>query len=159
MSIIYKAKFFLKASALITLYFSFFLPHIDYCSEIWGNTYRTNLIPLFTVQNRVVRIICGAKACDHTNIFFPCGVGPSHLVASSTFVVNSLQIPVFCDGLPLLAIHTCPFKISFDTVFPSQLWSSSSSSATLFFKSNQIKFIVTLYNTYKSNQGKPYIIM
>ena len=26
-------------------------------------------------------------------------------------------------------------------------------------KSNQIKFIVTLYNIYKSNQGKPYMIM
>ena len=38
-SIIYKAKFFIKASALITLHFSLFLPHTDYCSEIWGNTY------------------------------------------------------------------------------------------------------------------------
>ena len=70
MSIINKAKFFLKASALIILYFSLFLPHIDYCSEIWGNTYRTNLMPLFTLQKRVVRIICGANARDHTNILF-----------------------------------------------------------------------------------------
>ena len=39
MSIIYKARFFLKASPLIILYFSFFLPRIDYCSEMWRNTY------------------------------------------------------------------------------------------------------------------------
>ena len=70
MSIIYKAIFFLKASALITLYFSLFFPHLDYCSEILGNTYRTNLMPLFTLQKRVVRIIRGAKAHDHTNILF-----------------------------------------------------------------------------------------
>ena len=64
------AKFFLKASALITLYFSLFLPDIYYCSEIWGNTYRTNLKPLFTLQKIVVRIVCGAKVRDHTNILF-----------------------------------------------------------------------------------------
>ena len=46
LSIIYKATLFLKASALNTLYFSLFLPYIDYCSEIWGNTYRRNLMPL-----------------------------------------------------------------------------------------------------------------
>ena len=27
-------------------------------------------MPLFTIQKRVVRIICGAKARDHTNILF-----------------------------------------------------------------------------------------
>ena len=70
MLIIYKTKFFLKALALITLYFSLFLPHIDYCSDIWLNTYRTNLMPLFTLQKRVVRIICGAKARDQINILF-----------------------------------------------------------------------------------------
>ena len=68
MSIIYKAKFFLKASALITLYFSLFLPHIDYCSEIWGNTYRTNLMPLFTLQKRVVRVIYGVKLWNGLHI-------------------------------------------------------------------------------------------
>ena len=35
---------------------------------------------------------------------------------------------LFCDGLQLLAVRTWPFKISFDTVFPSQLLSSSFSS-------------------------------
>ena len=38
-------------------------------------------------------------------------------------------------GRPLLAVRTCPFKILFDsidTVFPSQLWSSSSATLLCF---------------------------
>ena len=70
MSIIYKTTFFLKASALITLYSLLFFSYIDYCSEIWGNTYRTNLMLLLTLQKRVVRIICGTNACGHSNILF-----------------------------------------------------------------------------------------
>ena len=58
-----------KASALITLYLQLILPHIDY-SDIWGNTYHTNLMPPSTLQKRVVRIICGIKARDHINILF-----------------------------------------------------------------------------------------
>ena len=43
------------------------MPHIVYYSEIWRNTYRTNL---FTLHKRIVRIICRIKASDHTNILF-----------------------------------------------------------------------------------------
>ena len=53
---------------MITLYFSLFLLQI--LLRDMGNTYRTNLMPLFTLQKKVVRIICGEKARDHTNILF-----------------------------------------------------------------------------------------
>ena len=43
--------------ALVLLYNSIFIPHLNYCSEIWANTYQTNLIKLTVLQKRVIRII------------------------------------------------------------------------------------------------------
>ena len=34
--------------------------------EVWGNTYKTNLHPLFIKQKKVIRIVCHAKYLDHT---------------------------------------------------------------------------------------------
>ena len=47
-----------------------FLRYIDYCSEIWGNTYRSNFRSIFYLQKRVVQIVYGANAHDHTDILF-----------------------------------------------------------------------------------------
>jgi len=41
-----------------------------YCAEVWGNTYATNIHCLGLLQKRVIRLICGAKRIDHTNVFF-----------------------------------------------------------------------------------------
>ena len=52
------------------LYCSLFLPYINYCSEIWGNTYCTNVECITVLQKRVVRLVCGARRLDHTNPLF-----------------------------------------------------------------------------------------
>ena len=52
------------------LYCSLFLPYINYCSEIWGNTYATNVECITVLQKREVRLICGARRLDHTNPLF-----------------------------------------------------------------------------------------
>ena len=46
------------------------MPYIDYCSEIWGNTNRYNLWPIFCLQKRVMQIIYKAKAHDYINNLF-----------------------------------------------------------------------------------------
>ena len=38
--------------------------------EVWGNTYATNVHCLVVLQKRVIRLICGAKTLDHTNLLF-----------------------------------------------------------------------------------------
>ena len=38
--------------------------------EVWGNTYATNIHCLVLLQKRVIRLICGAKRLDHTNLLF-----------------------------------------------------------------------------------------
>ena len=47
-----------------------FLPYINYCSEVWGNTYISNIKSIFVLQKKVVRIINYANFNDHTNELF-----------------------------------------------------------------------------------------
>ena len=41
-----------------------------HCVEVWGNTYATNTHCLVLLPKRVIRLICGAKRLDHTNVLF-----------------------------------------------------------------------------------------
>ena len=69
-SVIYKVSHCVDHSSMRPLYFSLFLPHLMYCSEIWGNTYVTNIQSIILIQKRVIRLICGANQWDHTNNLF-----------------------------------------------------------------------------------------
>ena len=39
------------------IYNSLVLPHLNYCNYIWGNTYKSHLLKLYTFQKKAVRII------------------------------------------------------------------------------------------------------
>ena len=69
-AIIYRASCLINQDGIYMLYCSLFLPYINYCSEIWGNTYATNVECITVLQKRVVRLICGARRLDHTNPLF-----------------------------------------------------------------------------------------
>ena len=51
-AIIYKAKHLLDEDSLVMLYDSLCVPYLSYCSEIWGNTYKTNIIIVYTYYKR-----------------------------------------------------------------------------------------------------------
>ena len=68
--ILYKMKPKLNSDALLMLYSTLILPYINYCIEIWGNTYETYLEPLIKLQKRALRIVSGLKYRDHTNETF-----------------------------------------------------------------------------------------
>lgn len=65
-----KVKFMLNCKAMRILYCSFILPYLMYCLEIWGNSYFTNLAPLFILQKRALRIIHGVAPREHTTGLF-----------------------------------------------------------------------------------------
>ena len=46
------------------------MPYIMYCAEVWGKTYATNIHRLVLLQKRVIRLMCGAKRLDHTNLLY-----------------------------------------------------------------------------------------
>lgn len=47
-----------------------FLVYLNYCSEVWGNTVKSNITPLFLNQRKVIRIVCKANFFDHTAELF-----------------------------------------------------------------------------------------
>ena len=69
-AIMYKASSLINKHCMHILYYSLFMPYIIYCAEVWGNTYATNIHCLVVLQKRVIRLICGAKRLDHTNLLF-----------------------------------------------------------------------------------------
>ena len=68
--IMYRASSLINKHGMHILYYSLFMPYIMYCAEVWGNTYATNTRCLVLLQKRVIRLICGAKRLDHTNLLF-----------------------------------------------------------------------------------------
>ena len=52
------------------LYNAIFKPHVNYCIEVWGNTYENNTNPVFILQKKVMRIVCHASSLDHTSKMF-----------------------------------------------------------------------------------------
>lgn len=69
-SVLAKAKHALDHKSLHILYCSLILPYLNYCSEIWGNTYKSTLQPLVILQKRAIRIVHNVKFREHTNILF-----------------------------------------------------------------------------------------
>ena len=55
----YRVKHLLTSPALYSLYCTLILPYLNYCCEIWGNTYKSRIRPLHIIQKRAVRISKG----------------------------------------------------------------------------------------------------
>ena len=69
-AIIYKAKQLLDKESLVMLYDSLFVPYLTYCSEIWGNTYKTNINCVYLLQKKVLRSVCNVDYRYHSNVLF-----------------------------------------------------------------------------------------
>ena len=68
--ILCKARKFLPASCLRTLYHTFAYPYFTYCIHVWGNACVTYLDPLIKTQKRLIRIITCSKFREHTKPLF-----------------------------------------------------------------------------------------
>ena len=68
-AIIHRAGHVLDTKALCCLYDAIIKPHFNYCIEVWGNTYRNNINPVFILR-KVMRIVCHARSLDHTSKMF-----------------------------------------------------------------------------------------
>ena len=68
--ILLKARKYLPAFCLKSLYYTFAYPYLTYCIHVWGNACITYLDPLIKVQKRLIRIICNAGYREHTGPLF-----------------------------------------------------------------------------------------
>ena len=55
--IITRARKVLKKKTLVSLYYTFIYPYLNYCNTVWGSAPPTHLTKLVTLQKRIVRII------------------------------------------------------------------------------------------------------
>ena len=53
-----------------TLYYSFLNPYLNYCIEVWVNTFPTYITPLNRLQNRAITIILGSNKKTHLQPFY-----------------------------------------------------------------------------------------
>jgi len=56
-AILCKIKTSVNQKALYILYNSLIFPYLSYCVEIWGNTYKTIIQPIFLLQKKAIRVI------------------------------------------------------------------------------------------------------
>ena len=53
-AIIHRAGHVLDTKALYCLYNAIFKPHFNYCIEVWGNTYKNYINPVFILQKKAM---------------------------------------------------------------------------------------------------------
>lgn len=63
-----RIKPYLSRKNLIDLYHTMFIPHLDYCSIIWGNTTKCNIMRLQRAQNRYARMILNVDRYTSTTL-------------------------------------------------------------------------------------------
>ena len=64
--IILRASKFFNRRTLLNLYLAFIFPYLIYCVEIWGNARDIHLLPLITLQKKIVRAITFSRYLAHT---------------------------------------------------------------------------------------------
>ena len=65
--LIRRAKHMLDSRCLLLLYNALILPFLNYCLQIWGSSYPSNLANLVIAQKKIMRIIDNAGYRDHTS--------------------------------------------------------------------------------------------
>ena len=68
--ILSKLRYYVHLDILISLYYSFIYPFLKYGLVVWGNTYPTNINPLFILQKRAVRTMTFCKLDEHSSPLF-----------------------------------------------------------------------------------------
>ena len=105
-SIFYKVRNKFPVECLNKIYYAFVHPHLLYGIEIYGNTYKTHLDMLYTLNNKIIRVLF---SLDYT---FPS--------RNLYFKVDSLPL-VYLHELQLLYfVKKC---LHFKTLLPKLFWS------------------------------------
>ena len=79
--ILCQARKYLPKSCLVTLYYSFVYPYLNYCLEVWGKATENIISKVFKLQKRAIRIISNKPWRAHSNpIFDELKILPLHKI-------------------------------------------------------------------------------
>lgn len=68
--VLYRARKAINSRSMLLLYNSLFFPYLNYCLEVWGNTYVSNTNKIHILQKKAVRLICNVDYRAHTTNLF-----------------------------------------------------------------------------------------
>ena len=69
-AIMYGLRNIFTVNTMKQLYDSLIFPYIDYCLEVWGRTYPSNVNPVYIMHKKAIRMIFNAHYNEHTNNYF-----------------------------------------------------------------------------------------
>jgi hypothetical protein len=101
-----KVKHFLPKTSLYQLYCSFILPYLSYGILLWGNASQTNVMKLFKIQKRAIRIVSNSSYLCHTKPLFE---------KFKTLTISELYDKEL--GIFMYKYKKCMLPKSFDHVF------------------------------------------
>ena len=88
-SLFYQVRELMPQNILRIMYNAHILPHLQYCTPIWCNTYPTHLLPLLRIQKKIIRIVTNSAFLAHTKPLF------KKLELLNLFDLNKLQIGLY----------------------------------------------------------------
>ena len=69
-AILFKVKDVLDIMSMKLIYFAIVHSHLNYCVEVWANTYESNLQCIVVLQKRCIRTVCKVDYRAHTDQLF-----------------------------------------------------------------------------------------
>ena len=92
--ILIKSRKIFNMDTLLTLYYSFIYPYLNYCVHLWGSTYASYINKVFLLQKKTVRIIHGVNRRAHSEPLY-----------SSLYVLSVSKVYVYNIGLVMYKYH------------------------------------------------------
>ena len=86
--ILSKLRYIVPDNVLMLLYNTIILPHLSYCSIVWGNSYSSHLNEIKLLQNKAIRIITNSEyKCSSNPLFIKMKVLPiQQLITLNTLI-------------------------------------------------------------------------
>ena len=88
---------FSQKKTLSNLYNAFILPYLLYCVEIWGNAADCHILPIITLQNKIILYITFSPYLAHTKNFFL----DTNILLFKKLVIHRISIQMFKFNLGL----------------------------------------------------------
>ena len=96
--VISRIRFKIDLKTSLMLYNSLVLPYLDYCNILWASNYKTELLKLYVLQKRAIRICTKSPRLTNSESLF------KQFNILSVFKLNSLQIEKF---MFLYSVYKC----------------------------------------------------
>ena len=65
-----KIRYYVNKNTSMMLYYALVYPYLIYGNVVWGNTYKTKLIPILNIQKKILRLLTFSPYREHSKPLF-----------------------------------------------------------------------------------------